>query len=384
MSEFSEVPELGQQTIDSAADFNVDVFSGFLKAKIPDLVLPVKIKKFASGQSNPTFKITDAKGRALVVRRKPPGELVSDTAHQVDREFRVLNALCSTTSLPVPKVYFLEEDRSIAGAMFYVMDFLEGRIFTDTRLLKVPLQDRREIYISCARTFARMHKVDPKACGLAGQKGFHKIGDFYPRQLRTWSQIHAAQRKVKYPDGALVPQIERFDDIVAWLQKNMIPDEIAIVHGDSSLHNVIVHNTEPRIIGILDWELSTIGHPLADVATLLGSFFQQPGAGGPLTPTSPAINRGPGYEEHDPVAYLRAYADEAGRSLEGVWGVWDFCMCFSRLKSAVIMQGIAVREARGQASSTFAKAYAAMVPGLNKQAIDYMERGVVLKGKGKL
>jgi len=379
MAKLSEVPELGQETLDGAQDLNVDLVSGFIKAKIPELVLPFTIKKFASGQSNPTFKITDARSRHLVLRRKPPGKSVNATAHQVDREFRALHALCNHTDLPVPRVYFLEEDVGVAGAMFYVMDFVEGRIFTDPRLTGLPARERQEVYISVVQNLAKLHKVDPYKVGLAGQKGFKNIGNFYSRQLKTWQMIHEAQRVVRYPDGRLVPQLTRFDDQIKWLEKNMIEDEVSIIHGDSSLHNMIIHPTEPRLVAFLDWELCTIGHPLGDLAFILGVFFSHPIAGAPPSPTCAAIDwvTNPG---HDPILYMQAYCDAAGRSFEELWRKWDYVMAFHKMKGTCISQGIAVWAATGVASSTFAQVFADRVPASNAAALEYVDMDV----KGRL
>ena len=228
----------------------------WIRAHVPPFDGPLKAEKFAGGQSNPTFKLT-AGDNQYVLRRKPQGTLLA-SAHAVDREFKVLSAL-APTNVPVPTPVALCEDESVIGSMFYIMEYLEGRIFWDPALPEVSDEDRGAIYDQMNRVMADMHMVDINEVGLGD---YGKPGNYFERQIGRWTkQYRAAETET-------IPEMEKLID---WLPKNMPEDDgrVSLVHGDYRLDNMIFHPTEPRIIAILDWELSTLGHPLADLAYLM-------------------------------------------------------------------------------------------------------------------
>ena len=225
----------------------------WIRDHVPAFEGDLKAEKFAGGQSNPTFKLT-AGDNSYVLRRKPMGTLLA-SAHAVDREFKVLSAL-APTNVPVPTPVALCEDDNVIGSMFYIMEYLEGRVFWDPALPEVSDVDRAAIYDQMNQVMADMHSVDIHQVGLSD---YGKPGNYFERQIGRWTkQYRAAETET-------IPEMEKLID---WLPRNMPADDgrVSLVHGDYRLDNMIFHPTEPRIIGILDWELSTLGHPLADLA----------------------------------------------------------------------------------------------------------------------
>ncbi|PWN97483.1 APH-domain-containing protein [Tilletiopsis washingtonensis] len=387
-----EKQKIGQQFGEVRNAVDTAVLNAYLEKHVPDIAGPVSVKQFSFGQSNPTYILTDARGARYVLRKKPPGQLVSKTAHAVEREFRVLRALGEhnarlpgnpgsgphdderlkhADAVPVPKVYVLCEDAEVLGTPWYIMEFVEGRIFEDVRMLSMPKEERVECYRSALRTLAALHRIDPNAVGLGS---YGKQQDFYPRQLRGLGGISQAQAATKDKEtGKAVGPIPAFDEITTWLGKNMPRDENGITHGDYKIDNLIFHPTEPRIIGVLDWELSTLGHPLSDVANLLQPFsiacpfperinepeeLQRAAARGEMFMLigglTPAQSPVPLKEE-----CLQVYCEAAARPypIEN----WEFCEAWAWFRLAVIVQGIAARVARGQASSAQAKTHASKV-----------------------
>jgi aminoglycoside phosphotransferase (APT) family kinase protein len=235
-----------QQTFDSAR------LIGWMHENIADFAGPIEIQQFAGGQSNPTFLLSSPE-RRFVLRRKPPGKLLP-SAHAVDREFRVLEAL-KDSDVPVAHAYALCEDPDIIGSAFYVMDYIEGRIFWDATLPEVPLGERRGIYQEMVRVQAALHSVDYASVGLGD---FGKPGNYIGRQVARWTQQYRAAQTEK---------IDAVEQLIEWLPQH-IPagEQTSIVHGDFRLDNTIFHPTEPRILAVLDWELSTLGHPMVDLA----------------------------------------------------------------------------------------------------------------------
>jgi len=232
----------------------------------------LKIEQFKGGQSNPTFLLA-AGGQRYVLRRKPSGELLP-SAHAVDREFRVISAL-ARTDVPVPRAYSLCEDTSVIGAMFYVMGYVDGRVLWDPALPGMTPQQRREHYDELGRVIAALHTVDPLAIGLGD---YGKPGNYIERQVGRWTKQYRAAETEK---------IEAVEHLIEWLPAHLPPgDETRIVHGDYRFDNVIFHPTEPRVLAVLDWELCTLGDPLADVTVLGkvefvmkgGKVFKGPGS----------------------------------------------------------------------------------------------------------
>lgn len=304
----------------------------YLEAEIPGFSGLASIEKFKSGQSNPTYLLTAASGR-YVLRAKPPGQLLK-SAHQVDREFRVMQALAGT-AVPVPEMLHLSTEASPIGRMFYVMDFLDGRIFWDPALPEARDNDERAaIYDAMNGTLAALHDVDVEAVGLSD---FGRPGNYFERQLARWASQYRASETGTIAD---------MDRLIAWLETHMPADDglISLVHGDYRLDNLIFAPNQPRVIAVLDWELSTSGHPFADIAYQCmqwrlphTSGFR--GLGG--------IDRaalGLPSEEDYVVAYCRR------RGLDGI-GNWTFFLAFSFFRLAAICQGVYKRALDGNASN---------------------------------
>ncbi|KAJ3162128.1 hypothetical protein HDU86_005826 [Geranomyces michiganensis] len=325
-----------------------NALASYLVPRMPSLVLPLEIKQFEHGQSNPTYFLRDGRGQRYVLRKKPPGALLSQTAHAVEREHRVLRALAEHTAVPVPKVYTLCEDPAVLGTPFYVMEFLEGRIFTDNLIRSVASKDRYAHYHAIVDALAALHAVPYKAVGLAD---YGPPSGFYPRQLRRLAQVSAAQGRVTdAEDGSAVGPLPSLDYSLEWLAAHAPPDETTLCHGDFKLDNVVFHRTQARVIGMLDWELSTLGHPLSDLANLLLPFYT------PMKPFGPMLAlmdlpRPLGIPEADEL--LRQYCARTGRTYP-IPG-WDFCIAFAFFRLAVITQGVAARVKRKQASSASAR-----------------------------
>ena len=213
---------------------------------------PLAVRQFKGGQSNPTF-LLEAGDERYVMRKKPPGKLLA-SAHQVDREYRVIHALAAT-DVPVAKVHALCVDDAVIGSAFYIMDCVEGRIFRDPQLPGLSSEERTAVYDEMNDVMARLHRVDYEAVGLAD---YGKPGNYFERQLGRWTKQYEA---------AQTDDVEAMRNLIAWLPAHIPPgDETCIVHGDFRLENSIFHPTEPRMLAMLDWELSTLGHPLADLA----------------------------------------------------------------------------------------------------------------------
>ena len=243
---------IGTRPVAPQHAFDEAALARYLRERIEGFGDDLRVEQFKGGQSNPTFLLT-AGGRRYVLRRKPPGNLLP-SAHAVDREFRVISALADT-EVPVARAHLLCEDPAVIGAMFYVMDYVEGRVLWDPRLPDLTPAQRRTHYAELGRVIAALHKVDYAAVGLSD---YGKPGNYIQRQVARWTKQYKA---------AETETIEAVDCLIDWLPARIPPgDETAIVHGDYRFDNVIFHPTEPRILAVLDWELSTLGHPLVDFA----------------------------------------------------------------------------------------------------------------------
>ncbi|KNC99615.1 uncharacterized protein SPPG_05002 [Spizellomyces punctatus DAOM BR117] len=341
--------EHGQGTSAVREGMQIDVgkLTAYLQKHMPEgFRAPLEVRQFQLGQSNPTYFLKDANSTRYVLRKKPPGTLISQTAHAVEREYKVLHALGTRTNVPVPKVYVLCEDKEILGTPFYVMEFLEGRIFSDNLLSTVPKQDRRAYYFSIIDTLARLHKAPFREIGL---ENYGKAGGFYERQIRRLLQVSNAQASVTDEAGEAVGPLYKLSSSIEWFKKNMVADEVTICHGDFKLDNVVFHPTQSTVIGLLDWELSTIGHPLSDLANLLLPFYT-PG----VFPEGMAVmemKRPLDIPEAEEL--VQEYCRLTGRQYP--IPKWDFCVAFAFFRLAVIAQGIAARIKRKQASSANAR-----------------------------
>ncbi|KAI8976973.1 kinase-like domain-containing protein [Pilobolus umbonatus] len=341
----------GQSTSDirQGHELNKDVLEAYLIKHVPGFTAPIHISQFKHGQSNPTYLIKDGNQQSYVLRKKPPGALLSSTAHAVEREYRIIHALGTHTDVPVPKVYVLCEDVSVIGTPFYVMEFLKGRIYDDCRMLDIPFEERKKLWYSAVETLAKLHRVDYIAIGLGD---YGRNSGFYERQMRSLLKVSAAQAAVKDEEtGESVGPIPRLNEMIAWFRKNQVEDKATLVHGDFKIDNMIYHPTEPRVIGVLDWELSTVGHPLSDLSNLLQPFYIPEGAGVLGFKSSKDPLPVPGADE-----LMKVYCTHLGEPYP--IDRWLFAVTFSFFRLAVILQGVAARVARKQASSGQAKEYA--------------------------
>ncbi|CAK7564035.1 MAG: hypothetical protein SEPTF4163_001918 [Sporothrix epigloea] len=333
----------------------------YLRQNVPGIDLPVEIKQFGFGQSNPTYQLTTPSGTRYVIRKKPPGQLVSNTAHKVEREYRILAALGGTperarqTGVPVPRAYCLCEDPTVIGTPFYVMSFLDGRIFENQSIPDDAIQhdpaQRRAMWAAAVTSLARLHRVDPAAVGLAT---FGKPKGFYKRQVETWKAVCAAQAGTKDKEtGVFVGELPHFDEMMAFFSDphKQPKDRSTLIHGDYKIDNLVFHKSRPEVIGILDWEMSTRGHPLSDLLNLLTPFQ--------IAHLSDKIYNGqalflpgkvPGLPTPDEITAM--YAAEAGWSPTPSELRW--AAAFNIFRLAAICQGVAARAASRQASSEVA------------------------------
>ncbi len=314
-------------------DLPLGRLEGWMRDHIAGFCGPLAAEQFAGGQSNPTYKLLSGAG-SYVLRRKPLGQLLP-SAHAVDREYRVMLALAGT-AVPVPRVYALCEDDMVTGSAFFVMEFLDGRIFWDPRLPGLPVAERRAMFQSMNAVIAALHSVDHVAVGLAE---FGRPGNYMARQVARWSRQYQASETEKQP---------AMDRLIEWLPRHLPPEgEPRIVHGDYRIDNLIFHPTEPRVIGVLDWELSTTGDPLADFAYHAMAWRVTPELFRGLAGVGLAALGIPTEEE-----YVAAYSERTGR---GRPAAWEFYMVYSLFRLAAIMQGIAKRAIDGTAASPEAR-----------------------------
>jgi aminoglycoside phosphotransferase (APT) family kinase protein len=304
----------------------------YLSARIPELRRgDATVQQFRGGQSNPTFLI-QAGGRAFVLRKKPPGNLLP-SAHQVEREYQVMKALAGT-DVPVPRMLVLCEDAEIIGTAFYVMEGVEGRVVRDLTLPELSPTARRAVYDVMAETLAKLHRVDWRGVGL---ENFGKPTGYVSRQVARWTRQYEATR---------THEIASMDKVMPWLVRNLPEgDEAAIAHGDFRLENMILHPSEPKVRAVLDWELATIGHPLPDLAYNCLPYHVEPdfpGVGG-LRDMDFAVTGIP--SEAD---YIATYCAAAGR--KGI-DHWHYYLAFSLFRTAAILQGVYARALQKTASS---------------------------------
>ena len=333
------------------------LLASYLEANIEEFKGPLTASKFAGGQSNPTFKIDAASG-PYVLRRQPPGKLLK-SAHAVDREYRVLAAL-GATDVPVAKVYHLCEDPEVIGSMFYIMEFCEGNVHWEAALEDISsTQQRAKMYDEMSRVLAAIHSVDLDAVGLAD---YGRPGNYFQRQYDRWS--------AQYKASELTP-IPEMDQVIEWLGNNIPEDDgkVSLVHGDYRLDNLMFSPDNDRVIAVLDWELSTLGHPYADLAyQCMGMRLPSgngPGASSGLLGVDIQALGIPSEQD-----YIASYCQRMGiEKLEN----WNFYLAFSFFRLAAIAQGVAKRAADGNASSKAAGGVAAMVQPLAANALTIID-----------
>ena len=327
----------------------------YLEAAVPGFKGPLTASKFPGGQSNPTFRI-DANSGSYVLRRQPAGKLLK-SAHAVDREFRVLAAL-KETEVPVAEVYHLCEDPSVIGSMFYLMEFCDGNVYWNPALGEIEDRDTRTaMYEQMVKTLASIHRVDIEAAGLAD---YGRPGNYFERQLGIWTKQYRASELAK---------IDAMDQLIAWLNSNMPADDgrVALVHGDFRLDNLMFAKDNSRVIATLDWELSTLGHPCADLAyqcmfmRLPASGQQQMARAGLAGLDLPKLGL-PSEEE-----YIEMYCQHMG--IERIED-WNFFLAFAFFRVAAITQGVAKRATQGNASNASARDAGDMVGPLASMALD--------------
>jgi aminoglycoside phosphotransferase (APT) family kinase protein len=311
--------------------FDVARLEAYLAERISGFRGPLSVEQFKGGQSNPTYLLA-AGGKRYVMRAKPgPAVKLLPSAHAVEREYLVMTSL-ARAGIPVPRTFVLCEDESVTGRAFFVMDFVEGRILWEQSLPGMTNAERAAIYDEMNRVIAALHSVDYATIGLAD---YGKPGNYFARQIGRWTKQYQMSETEK---------IEAMDNLIAWLPQNIPPgDETSIVHGDYRLDNLIFHPTEPKILAILDWELSTLGHPLADFSYHCMSWHIPPGTFRGIAGLDIAALGIPSERE-----YVAAYCRRTGR--ESI-PHWDFYIAYNMFRLAGILQGIMKRALEGTASS---------------------------------
>ena len=313
-----------------------------LTQHLPEIAAPLAIRQFQGGQSNPTFQLIDSAGRRYVLRKKPPGAILP-SAHAVEREYAVMRAL-GPPGAPVPRARLLCEDSAVIGTPFYVMDYLEGRVLTDIRLTDIPITGRLAYYDAMADGLAALHRVDWRAAGL---EGFGRPEAYIARQIGRWTKQYLASDPAPNAD---------MEALIDWLPAHLPPDEPAVIaHGDYRLGNLMWAPDSPQLLAILDWELATIGHPMADLA-YLASFYHLPQDGDPFKGLGGAdlAVLGLPTEHH----LVTRYCNAAGRAFPAQ--DWPFYLAFSLFRSASIGWGVYDRSRRGNAADKRAHLYSEM------------------------
>lgn len=344
MSELNHVDQLDEQ-----------VLADYLSQHLPGFQGPVTATKFSGGQSNPTFKL-QTPSQSYVLRRQPPGKLLK-SAHAVDREYKVIAAL-QGSKVPVAKVYHLCEDPSVIGSLFYIMEYVEGRVFWDSSLPEISNNSQRsQMYQQMVEVLVALHSVDIEKVGLSD---YGRPGNYFERQFSRWSQQYVLSETHDIP---------QMNALISWLEQHLPADDgrVSLVHGDYRMDNLMFHPTEPKIIAVLDWELSTLGHPFADLAyqcmqlRLPENVGKATGLGG-IDRASLGIP--------DEQAYVASYCKLMG--IDKITN-WNFYLAFSFFRLAAIAQGVAKRAQDGNASNKEAMKIGAIVQPLATYALQLTE-----------
>jgi aminoglycoside phosphotransferase (APT) family kinase protein len=336
-------------------EFDPAVLEKFLRGCVPGTQRgTLALGRISGGQSNPTFFITIGE-RRMVMRKKPAGQVLP-SAHAVDREYRVLTALAAT-DVPVPKTVLYCDDPAVIGTPFYVMDRLEGRVFPDAALPGVSPADREAMYLAMAETLAKLHDVDPAAVGLGD---FGGTGNYFQRQIGRWTKQYNAARWRDLPD------VER---LIEWLPNHLPPkEETRICHGDYRIGNLFFHSSEPRVVGVLDWELSTLGQPLADLAYSALGWITAPEEYGGFRGLDLAALGIPSRQR-----YVERYL--ANRKTPATQRLLPFHTIFALFRLAVIFEGIAARARLGTAAAANAAEVGELSKVFARRATECVEGG---------
>ncbi len=341
----------GTKPVTEQHAFDVGVLRDYLRQRLEGFDDSLHVEQFKGGQSNPTFKLITPT-HAYVMRSKPgPAAKLLPSAHAIEREYKVMHALAGS-NVPVPRIHLLCDDEAVIGRAFFVMEFVQGRVLWDQSLADSDKATRGTIYDEMNRVIAALHSVDFAAIGLSD---YGKPGNYFERQIARWSKQYTA---------SITEPIDAMDRLMAWLPAN-IPQsardtsQVSIVHGDYRLDNMVFHATEPRILAVLDWELSTIGHPLADFSYHCMSWHIEPGKFRGIGGLDYAALGIPNERE-----YVRRYCERTGRiapggTIDSVMADWNFYMAYNLFRMAGILQGIARRVVDGTAASTQARVSAA-------------------------
>jgi aminoglycoside phosphotransferase (APT) family kinase protein len=352
----------GTRAMGSQHAFDVKALEAWLADKLPDFQGPLSIEQFKGGQSNPTYKLVTP-ARAYVMRSKPgPVARLLPSAHAIEREFRVMNAL-ALTGVPVPCMHVLCEDEAVIGRAFYIMEFVSGRVFWEQSLPALAKDERGAIYDEMNRVIAALHGVDVRAVGLSD---FGRPGNYFSRQIARWSKQYLA---------SITEPIPEMDRLIEWLPAHLpasaLDDtQVSVVHGDYRMDNLIFHPDEPRVIAVLDWELSTIGHPLADFSYHAMSWHIPPGTFRGIGGLDLASLGIPTEKE-----YIALYCQRTDRGdPQALIADWNFYLAYNLFRLAAITQGIARRVVDGTAASEQARATGAATPTLAAMAWQFAQR----------
>ncbi|MFO1271148.1 MAG: phosphotransferase [Rubrivivax sp.] len=351
----------GTRPVAASHAFDVAALEAYLQRELPGFEGPLTVEQFKGGQSNPTYKLITP-NRRYAMRSKPgPVAKLLPSAHAIEREFRVMKALAGT-GVPVAQMHVLCEDESVIGRAFFVMEFVEGRVFWDQSLPDLARPQRGEIYDEMNRVIAALHNVDVQAAGLAD---YGKPGNYFERQIGRWSKQYLA---------SVTEEIPEMDRLIEWLPARLPASakddsKVSVVHGDYRLDNMIFHPAEPRVLAVLDWELSTLGHPLADFSYHCMAWHIPPGT-----------FRGIGGLDLDALGipsemdYVRRYCERTGRAdPSALMADWNFYLAYNLFRLASITQGIAKRVVDGIASSAQAKATGASTRPLAQMAWQFAQ-----------
>jgi aminoglycoside phosphotransferase (APT) family kinase protein len=346
----------GTKPVATSHAFDVGALQQYLQDQMPGFTGPLTVEQFKGGQSNPTYKLLTP-GGAYVMRTKPgPAAKLLPSAHAVDREYRVMKGLAGT-DVPVAQMHVLCEDEAVIGRAFYVMQFMDGRVLWDQALPGMTATQRGQIYDEMNRVMSALHKVDVTATGLAD---YGKPGNYFERQIGRWSKQYLA---------SATEVIQEMDRLIDWLPAHMPAtaldsSKVGVVHGDYRLDNLVFHKTQPRIIAVLDWELSTLGHPLADFSYHCMAWHIPPG-----------VFRGIGGLDHAALGipsesdYVKRYCDRTQIAQpDALAADWNFYLAYNLFRMASIMQGIAKRVVDGTAASEQARANGAAARTLAEMA----------------